>query len=87
MANLQNRALKSLTHKVELNKSQINSLLLQLRALSPQSTLERGYAIVENQAGAVIKSKTEVKTGETLRVIFAKDEIQATVTTSKDQKE
>ncbi len=41
---------------------------LHLRQLSPLSVLSRGYSIVENAAGQVLRSAEEAQTGEELRV-------------------
>ncbi|WP_168582076.1 exodeoxyribonuclease VII large subunit [Gephyromycinifex aptenodytis] len=43
-----------------------------LRALSPQSTLERGYAIVLHRDGRVVMDRTEVEANELLRVRVAR---------------
>ena len=50
----------------------------QVRSLSPQSTLDRGYSVVRDAAGKVILDATSVKPGTDLRVRVAKGEIQAT---------
>jgi exodeoxyribonuclease VII large subunit len=52
------------------------------RALSPASTLRRGYAIVQHADDGVVRSAAEVDPGETLTVRFAAD--QLTVRVSND---
>jgi exodeoxyribonuclease VII large subunit len=47
----------------------------RLLALSPASTLRRGYAIVQHQADGVVRSAAEVAPGETLTVRFAADQL------------
>jgi exodeoxyribonuclease VII large subunit len=54
----------------------------RLLALSPASTLRRGYAIVQHENDGVVRSAAEVKPGETLTVRFAAD--QLTVRASDD---
>src|SRR5271166_1900384 len=54
----------------------------RLLALSPASTLRRGYAIVQHQGDGVVRAAAEVKPGETLTVRFASD--QLTVRASED---
>jgi exodeoxyribonuclease VII large subunit len=49
----------------------------RLRALSPQSTLDRGYAIVQNALGDVVRSATAVTDGTRLRLTLADGAIAA----------
>ncbi|PSK97286.1 exodeoxyribonuclease VII large subunit [Murinocardiopsis flavida] len=50
----------------------------RLLALSPSTTLKRGYAIVQRSDGAVVRSAAEPDQGEELRVRFAEDSITVT---------
>ena len=47
-------------------------LRTQVRTLSPQSTLDRGYAIVQHADGAVVSDPASVVVGEPLRVRVAR---------------
>ena len=47
----------------------------RLLALSPASTLRRGYAIVQHPNDGVVRSAAEVDPGETLTVRFAADQL------------
>ena len=47
----------------------------RLLALSPASTLRRGYAIVQHQDNGVVRSAAEAEPGETLSVRFAADQL------------
>jgi exodeoxyribonuclease VII large subunit len=49
-----------------------------LRSLSPQSTLDRGYSVVRDQAGQLINDGAKVKSGTKLNIRLAKGEIEAT---------
>ncbi|MFD6097594.1 exodeoxyribonuclease VII large subunit [Nocardiopsis flavescens] len=51
----------------------------RLHALSPATTLARGYAIVQRADGSVVRSAAEPDLGETLRVRFAGDGLAVTV--------
>jgi len=42
-----------------------------LDAYSYQGVLERGYALVQNEAGDVVRSKDKVKAGEGVTLTFA----------------
>jgi len=44
----------------------------QLRTLSPQSTLDRGYAIVQEPDGSVVTDPTDLQVGQLLRVRVAR---------------
>lgn len=54
----------------------IGHLRTQVRSLSPQSTLDRGYAVVRDMAGHVITDSNTVKTGQNLQVRLAKGELK-----------
>ena len=49
----------------------IASLIARARAMSPQATLDRGYAVVQSETGAVIRSATSVHRGQRLRLRLA----------------
>jgi exodeoxyribonuclease VII large subunit len=44
----------------------------QLRALSPEQTLSRGYAIVRSSKGQVIRSSQDLKLGQVLAISLAR---------------
>ncbi len=51
---------------------QVGHLAAQVRALSPQSTLERGYAVVQHPDGRVVMDQGELEPGLLLRVRVAR---------------
>lgn len=51
----------------------------QLRTLSPQGTLERGYAIARLPSGAVLRRAADAVAGERIRLTLASGELAATV--------
>lgn len=53
-----------------LRAARLASLEAQCRALSPEQTLSRGYAIVRTQQGTVVRSSREVSQTDTLEVRF-----------------
>jgi len=80
---VENNALRTAIHNQVTNKITLESAHLRgaqntLRALSPQGTLERGFAIVRTQDGTIVKNSDAVKTGDGLRIRFAEGEIDAT---------
>ncbi|MEY3908476.1 MAG: hypothetical protein RLZZ90_383 [Actinomycetota bacterium] len=56
----------------------LGHLRQQVRSLSPQSTLDRGYSVVRDADGHVISDPTKVKSGQKLSLRLAKGELQAT---------
>ena len=52
-------------------------LRAQVRTLSPQSTLDRGYAIVQRADGAVVSDPADLEVGELLRVRVARGDFAA----------
>jgi len=51
---------------------QIDHLRAQIRALSPLSTLERGYAVVQHADGRIVMDRADVDPDEVLRVRVAR---------------
>ncbi|WP_407320857.1 exodeoxyribonuclease VII large subunit [Isoptericola halotolerans] len=59
---------------------EIGRLAGQVRALSPASTLDRGYAVVQRGDGAVVRDAAEVAAGDAVRVRLATGALDAEVT-------
>ena len=57
----------------------LKSLAGQLNQLSPMKVLERGYAIVFDEAGNVIKSAGAVSVGDALAIQLARGRLRAEV--------
>ena len=55
----------------------IGHLRQQVRSLSPQSTLDRGYSVLRDLDGHVISDAAKVKKGQQLKVRLAKGELGA----------
>jgi exodeoxyribonuclease VII large subunit len=60
-------------------RSRLERVTSQMEALSPVAILERGYAIVFDGSGKLVKDATRVKTGEEIRARVAHGEIIADV--------
>ncbi len=65
---LQRRLASSTSHVLQLQRSYLTGLTQRMTALNPGAVLERGYAIVTNQAGTAIARVAQVKAGEPLTV-------------------
>lgn len=57
-----------------MRESKLASIAAQLRALSPEQTLSRGYAIVRTRQGKVVRSYLDIKLEDTLEVSLASGE-------------
>ena len=65
--------------KIEKNKLLLNKNISKLDALSPLKTLGRGYSVVENDLGKVVKSKNDVRKGQMLNIILNDGKVNAIV--------
>jgi exodeoxyribonuclease VII large subunit len=57
----------------------LNQLSGQLEALSPLAILDRGYALVFDSAGVLLKDANQVKIGDEISARLAKGSVDATV--------
>lgn len=64
---------------VEKNKIKIDNLEHRLKSLSPESVLDRGYAIVYNSKGEPVKNSSELKKGDELLVKLSKGSVETIV--------
>ena len=64
---------------LERHQANLAQLSGSLRGLSPQNTLDRGYAIVRDGAGHVISRADQVSSGDPLRVRVSEGEINTHV--------
>ena len=65
---------------VERHEESTRQLVSQLRALSPQRTLDRGYAIVQIDGGPIARTQSQAPAGATLTLTLADGAIGATST-------
>jgi len=61
----------------------LNQLSGQLEALSPLAILDRGYALVFDPSGALLKDARQVKAGDEISARLAKGSLSATVNRQK----
>ncbi len=69
----------SLTLRIEKYKSRCMQSITKLDALSPLKTLSRGYSVVENDAGTVIKSVKNVKENDKLCITLSDGKVNVIV--------
>ncbi len=86
---LKNLSARMMRAQILMNQSwraTVDSLERQLTSLSPLAVLNRGYALVYDEAGAVLKSSVAVRPGQLLSTRLASGLIESRVTkTTPDQ--
>ncbi|MGD0609638.1 MAG: exodeoxyribonuclease VII large subunit [Streptosporangiaceae bacterium] len=78
------RARMSLDASLVRGRDDVAHTRARLLALSPASTLRRGYAIVQHSNDGVVRSAAEVDPSETLTVRFATDQLTVRVSNDGD---
>ena len=66
---------KSYQNLLEQKKNDMRLLVSKLDGLSPLGTMARGYSILKDEDGRVVKQTGQVKRGDHLRVMVADGEI------------
>jgi exodeoxyribonuclease VII large subunit len=79
IGDLLSRARRCLASSLDRAADDVVHLLARVRALSPAATLERGYAIVQDADGLVLKSVAKVEPGVGISVRVADGRLAATV--------
>ncbi|GEK79567.1 exodeoxyribonuclease VII large subunit [Agrococcus baldri] len=79
LARLTARADELTGRVVELGGQRLDHLRQTLRALSPQATLDRGYAVVQTTAGSVARDAATLSAGDALLVTLAAGTLDAEV--------
>jgi len=77
-----NRGFKAL---LDIEKQEIKGVIAHLRSLSPQSTMDRGYSVVQSDDGKIVRDATKLKAGVVLRIRAAKGEARASVLEPKSE--
>ena len=87
LSNASTRMRTTIRHRLDSESQRIEGLLARTRALSPFSTLERGYSLVTNTHGDVIRSSTEVHADEPLTIMVADGTFSVAVSHTHESKE
>lgn len=80
LSQLRERAHRSVQHRLEHESATLSHTLARVRSLSPAQTLSRGYSIVQDAAGAIVRDASALSEGEQITVRAATGSAQATVT-------
>jgi exodeoxyribonuclease VII large subunit len=76
---LSERALRGVTAQLDHAARDLEHTRARLLTLSPAETLRRGYAIVQQMDGSVVRAAAQVTGGEKLTARFADDQLTVTV--------
>lgn len=79
---LRDRSQRSTSNAINLAREELVHLVARVRSLSPQSTLDRGYAVVQRVDGSVARNPNDLRIGEKLRLRLAGGDAHATVSQS-----
>ena len=80
ITNLRDRSIRSFQGRLAIAQEELQQVTARVRALSPQATLDRGYAVVQLADGSIARDSAALKDGEKLRIRLAQGETSAMVT-------
>ena len=83
MSALRDRSHRGFKALLDIEKKEIKGVIAHLRSLSPQSTMDRGYSVVQIGDGKIVRDATKLKAGDVLRIRAAKGEASASVLASE----
>jgi len=81
---LRARSHKSATHAMALAREELAQITARVRSLSPQATLDRGYAVVQRSDGSIARDPHSLTAGEKLRIRLAGGEVAAQVSQPRE---
>lgn len=87
LENLSFRLTRTQTLLNNSHRTTLQALERQLASLSPLAVLNRGYALVYNEAGTLLKSATDTSSGQLLFTRLARGTVESRVTKTKSDKE
>ncbi len=84
LAQLKQRLQTSMQQQLQRQQQQLSRLQSGLQHLNPEGVLLRGYALVQNSAGEIVRDSQQLVTGETLQLRLAKGSAEVEVKTKQD---
>lgn len=85
MENLWSRLQRAQNIFCESRRAKLDSVRRQLASLSPLAVLNRGYALVYNEAGALLKEAAAIKPGQLLLTRLASGRVESKVVRSETE--
>jgi exodeoxyribonuclease VII large subunit len=77
---LRERLARALGHRLEKRRLALGAAGARLQGVSPLATLQRGYAIVRDEKGRVLRRAADAQRGQALRVQLGNGELDVQVT-------
>ena len=74
------RSFAGISARLTRSTEELTHLIARVRTLSPQATLDRGYAVVQKSDGSIVRSPDNLEKGERLRLRLAQGVAVATAT-------
>jgi exodeoxyribonuclease VII large subunit len=65
-------------------QERLNALTARLQAVSPQGVLERGYAIIQDEQGQILRDGSRLKTNDRIHARLAHGKLTAAIIKTKD---
>ena len=81
---LKGRVFTAQTRTIHRDKQRFIAATAKLDAMSPLKVLTRGYAMVENENGTLVRSVKQINTGANLYVCLSDGVLTTTVTEVKE---
>lgn len=81
---LQNRLTAAQSQQVAVKKQRYVAMTAKLDAMSPLKVLSRGYAMVQNEDGAVVRTVSQTELGKTVNISLSDGSVSATVVDKKE---
>lgn len=85
VVNLMQRSFASINSRIMRSSEELIHLIARVRTLSPQATLDRGYAVVQRTDGSILRSPKGLTKGEALRLRLAEGVALATATGESEE--
>jgi exodeoxyribonuclease VII large subunit len=76
---LRERSRRCMSAALDRARHDLDHTRARVIALSPKATLDRGYAVVQDKTGAVVRDAADVATGDALRIRVSAGELEAIV--------
>jgi exodeoxyribonuclease VII large subunit len=83
LSQMENQLNRQIHHQLQQSQQRFKEAARLLNSVSPLKTLERGYAIVTDAEGQVLRSSEQVQTGDTVKSRLASGVITSTVTATE----
>ena len=84
---LRNRTLVSMNSRLIRAYDEVAHIAARVRTLSPQATLDRGYAVVQKLDGTILRSPKALTPGEVLKLRLAEGVALATASDQNQKSE